>query len=219
LRRGAVEVAAALDEQSARRTPVLQMEVRWQRCLRAARHYLKAGDPGRSRTLCEEVLGAVPPSSVRAHALGLLAETRLFDRPSAAIPFLEEALACVGDDAGHAAQLEIALGGARGAIHDVRRAHRHLMRAVGLAERAGDAALVGEAIAMKATYGLLAGRGLDDQTLTRALALEDMAREVPFQMRVSMNVDQAYQFTGRLNFARVLFVYMRERLATQHEDY
>lgn len=110
LRRGAVEVAADLEEQSARRTPPRQIDVRGQRYLRAARHHFKAGDPGRSRALCEEALRATPPTSVRAHALHLLAEVSVVERLESAIPLLEEALACAGDDAGHAAQLEIALG-------------------------------------------------------------------------------------------------------------
>ena len=86
------------------------MVVRWQRYLRSARHYLKAGDPARSRLLCDEVLRASPPSSVRAHGLHLLAETLANEHLAAAVPLLEEALACVGEDWVHAAQLEIALG-------------------------------------------------------------------------------------------------------------
>jgi DNA-binding CsgD family transcriptional regulator len=216
LRRGAVEVAADLEEQAARRTP--QMETQWERCLRAARHYIKAGDPHRSKALCEEVLGATSLPSLRAHALGLLAEAYLFDRPHTAIPMLEEALACVGEDTGHAARLEIALGGALAAVLDVARSDLHLMRAVELAERAGDAALVGEAIAMKQTYGLIAGKGLDDEALKRALALEDLDREVPFQMRVSMNVAQAYMFTGRLDLARELYIALRQRLVARGDE-
>jgi DNA-binding CsgD family transcriptional regulator len=220
LRRGAVEVAADLDEQSARRTPAHQMEVRWQRYLRAARHYLKAGDRERTKKLCAEVLGATPPppSSVRAHALGLLAEAHVTDRPDAAIPLLEEALACVGDDAGLAARLEISLGIVLGATLQLSQAHLHLVRAVELAERVGDPALVGEAIALKANHGVIVGRGLDSQALERALALEDFDREVAFQMRVSMNVAQTYEFTGRSDLARPLLANLRDRLVARGEE-
>jgi DNA-binding CsgD family transcriptional regulator len=220
LRRGAVEVAADLDEQSARRTPARQMEVRWQRYLRAARHYLKAGDSERTKKLCEEVLSATPPppSSVRAHTLGLLAEAHVSDRPDAAIPLLEEALACVGDDAGLAARLELSLGIMLVVTLQLSPAHLHLVRAVELAERAGDTALIAEAIAAKASNSLLAGQGLDRRALERALALEDFDREVPFQMRVSMNVAQAYEFAGRSDLARPLFANLRDRLVARGEE-
>jgi DNA-binding CsgD family transcriptional regulator len=218
LRRGAVEVAAELEEQSARRTPPRQIDVRQQRYLRAARHHLKAGDPVRSRALCEEVLGGSPPLSVRAHALHLLAETYAIERAEAAIPLLEEALACVGDDAGHAALLEIALGLMVGAGLDPKGAHRHLIRAVELAERAADSSLIAEAIALKAITGLVSGQGLDEQELQRALALEDPAREVPFQMSASRNVAEAYEHVGRIDRARELYVELRERLVARGDE-
>jgi DNA-binding CsgD family transcriptional regulator len=218
LRRGAVEVAAELDEQSARRTPAQQIDVRWQRYLRAARHHLRAGDPVRSRAICEEVLGGSPASSVRAHALHLLAETYAIERAETAIPLLEEARACVGDDAGHAAQLEIALGLMVGAGLDPKGAHRHLIRAVELAERAADSSLIAEAIALKAITGLVSGQGLDEQELQRALALEDPAREVSFQMSASRNVAEAYEHIGRIDRARELFVKLRERLVARGDE-
>ncbi len=218
LRRGALEIAADLEEQSARRTPAQMLDLRWRRGLRSARHHLKAGDPERSRRLCEEVLGGTPPASVRAHALHLLAESSAMRKPEAAIPFLEEALACVGDDTRHAAQIEIALGLMLSSVLDLARSNRHLIRAVELAERAGDTTLVADAIAFKALSGLLLGEGLDEQALERALALDDLDREVPFQMRASSNVAVAYEFIGRLDRARELFAELRERLVARGEE-
>ncbi len=218
LRRGAVEIAADLDEQSARLTPARQNDLRWQRFLRSARHYLKAGDPARSRLLCETVLDAGPPPPVRAHALGLLAEGRVFDRPDAAIPLLEEALACVGDDTAHAAQLEISLGVVLLAVLQVGRAETHLVHAVELAERSGNTALIAEAIALKSLSELFAGKGVDHQSLNRALALEDVDREVGFQMRASFNVAQVSCLIGNLNVARELLTNLRDRLSARGEE-
>jgi DNA-binding CsgD family transcriptional regulator len=219
LRRGAVEVAAELDEQAARHTPMRLLDVRSQRSLRAARHHLKAGDPGRTKALCAELLEAMPPSPLRAYALGLLAEAcASVHRLEAAIPPLEEALACVGEDASLAARLEISLGIVRLSALDVHRAHHHLSRAVELAERTGDTALVGAAVAVRANGNLLSGRGVDERELESALALEDPERDVPFQMRVSMNVAQTYEFTGRVDLARGLLVGLRERLVARGEE-
>src|SRR5262249_50142705 len=158
-------VAAELEEQSALRTPAPQTDVRQQRYLRAARHHLKAGDPGRSRALCEELLVTSPPSSVRARALHQLAETWVVEQREAAIPLLEEALACVGEDPGYAALLEIGLGLVFGAGIDWQRAYPHLIRAVELAEQAGDCGLIAGAIATKALAELFSGQGLDEKAL------------------------------------------------------
>ena len=49
------------------------------------------------------------------------------------------------------------------------------------------------------------GHGLDERALNRALALEDIDREVPFQMRASLNVAIAYEFSGRVDLAPPLF--------------
>jgi DNA-binding CsgD family transcriptional regulator len=59
---------------------------------------------------------------------------------------------------------------------------------------------------------------VDEQALERALALEDVDREVPFQMRVSLNVAIVYEFTGRIDLARELFVNLRERLVACGEE-
>ena len=218
LRRGAVEVAADLEEHSARRTPAAQADLRSQRLLRAARHHLKAGDPARSRRLCESVVEDTPRGPARAHALGLLAEATAAERPQAAVPLLEEALGCVGDDADHAARLEIALGVVLIAAFDLPGADHHLVRAVELAERAGDPELIANALATKVLTGLLLGQGLDDVALDRALELEDLDREVPFQMRASTNAAVVYEFTGRLDRARELFVVLRDRLVARGDE-
>jgi DNA-binding CsgD family transcriptional regulator len=218
LRRGAIEVAADLDEESARRTPRQQEPLRFQRYLRSARHYLKAGDPARSKSLCEAVLDATPPGPIRVHALRLLAEGRMFDRPDSAIPLLEEAVACVGDDPAHAAQLEVSFGIVLLGVFKVAEAETHLIRAVELAERSGDRGLIAEAIALRALSALFAGKGVDQHSLNRALALEDIDREVPFQMRASFNVAQVCQYIGNLSVARDLLTSLRDRLIVRGEE-
>ena len=218
LHRGAVEVAADLEEQSARHTPARHDDRRWQRLLRSARHYLKAGDPARSRTLCQAVLNSALPPSQRAHALALLAEGRRTERPDAAIPLLEEALACAGDDTAQAAQLEISLGGVLLSAGQMVQADEHLARAVELAERSGVAALIADALALKEFSAIFVGKGVDQESLDRALALEDLDREVGFQLRASFNVAQANTFIGNLDVARQLLGNLRDRLVVRGEE-
>jgi len=218
LRRGAVEVAAELAEQSARLTPAAQADLRWQRQLRATRHHLKAGDPRRSRALCEAVLGSAPGAAVRAEALHLLAEAQISERPAGAIPLLEEALVCAGDDFVRAAQLEVALGMVHSSLFDLAESFRHLGGAIELAERAGDSALLAEALAMNEVARIVSGNGFDERALERALALEDVEREVLFQMRPSFNAAAAYEYVGRVDVARPLLVKLRERLVARGEE-
>src|SRR5262249_34059264 len=217
-RRGAPEVAAELAEQAARRTPADLSLARWNRGLRAARHHLKAGDPGHARQLAEEVLAASPPSTLRAHALHLLAEIRIEKSLDDAIQLLEEALACAGDDRGHAAQLEVAIGVIVIARLDLGRAVSHLARAVELAELSENTALLAEAIALNELARLFSGQGADEAALQRALALEDADRVVPFQMRPSLNVAQAYEFIGRVGEAREIFLTLFDRITARGEE-
>jgi DNA-binding SARP family transcriptional activator/DNA-binding CsgD family transcriptional regulator len=213
-RRGAPEVAAELLEQAAQRTPAAAA-VRWQRYLRAAREHLRAGDRERARALGERVVAASDARSLRAQGLYLLAEVVVWERPPAAVPLLERALACVGNDVGLAAQLETSLGYVFGGTADPARADLHLGRGVDLAERAGDDALLAQAIALRALTRLLYGVGVDERGAERALDLEDRDRAVPFQLRVSLNVAQFYEFTHRLESARELFVGVRDRLVAR----
>lgn len=218
LRRGAVEVAAELDELSARRTPADQSAIRWQRFLRSARHHLKAGDPARTRALCDEVLRASTPSLVRSHGLALLAEASMGQDLNTVVALLERALACVGDDLAHLAKVEIALGIMLGALHKMPLAEPHLVRAIALAEQTQDTALLAEAIALKAVIGLFLGHGLDEGALLRALALEDVDREVSFQMHASMNVATAYKFSGHLDRARRIFLELKDRVIARGDE-
>jgi ATP/maltotriose-dependent transcriptional regulator MalT len=171
----------------------------------------------RARGLGEEIVAASPGQPIRARALYVIAETWSLERLDAAIPLLEEALACVGDDAGLGAQLETSLAMIAIAMANPA-ADRHLRRAVELAELADEPGLLAEAIALRALSRLSTGQGLDEEALERALALEDPDREVPFQLCPSMNVAQAYEFTGRLDQARGLLVGLRDRIAARGQE-
>jgi DNA-binding CsgD family transcriptional regulator len=216
LRRGAVEVAAELEEQSARRATA-PPEIRWQRLLRAARHCLRAGDPARAGALCEEVLKDTTPSPLRAHALHLLAETLVMSRPDATVALLDEARSCTNDPA-HLAELEISLAIVFFSGFDVLRAERHSVTASELAEAAGSTTLLAEALALTGVAQLTCGHGVDERMLERALALEDPDREVRFQMRATFNVAQVYQYIVQPAAARQLYERLRERLITRGEE-
>jgi len=218
LRRGAVEVAADLEEHSARRTPQSQSDVKLHRFLRAAWHHLTAGDPGRAKRLGEEVLAAAPTAAFHAHALHLLAEIAVMERPELTVQLLEQALPYVVDDAVHAAELEIALGLTQTSLFDFVAGDRHLARALELAERTRQTAIQAEALALKEMTSLFTGGGVEEATIKRALRLEDPEHEAPFQMRVSFVAGTLYEYIGRPDVAREMFVKLRDRLTSRGEE-
>lgn len=217
-RRGAPEVAGELAQLAAQRTPAQTSAAYWERCLRAAGHYLKAGDRDRAAALAQELIAGCDGARLRGGALHLLAEIRAVERPQAAIELLEQAIGCVGDDVALAARLQTSLGLIAIAVVDAAGAEGHLRRAVELGERAAEAAVLAEAMALRALASLVFGRGVDEQALARALALEDPDREVPFQLRPSLNVAQVYEGIGRIGEARELLAGLREQVSGRGEE-
>jgi DNA-binding CsgD family transcriptional regulator len=217
-RRGAPDAAAELAEQAAERTPPDAVGARLERCLQAAQHYYKAGDTERANAFAEQVRVGSPPGPLRASALHLLAEIGLLQSPPSAIPLLQEALACTGEAGPHAAQIEASLGFALLSVADTATAEAHLRRAVELAESSGQLGLLAEALGVWALCRQLSGHGLSDEELERALSLEDPDRDVSFQMRASLNVAQAWEFTGRIGKARELLLVIRERVLARGDE-
>jgi DNA-binding CsgD family transcriptional regulator len=218
LRRGAPEVAADLSEQAARRTSDDAPTVRWERLLRAGRYRLKAGDPTGARALGEEVSNEAPDGPIRAKALSLRAEERVMEGPAATIELLEEAIAVVGDDVALETELETSLGFMLLALFQLNATEQHTARAADLAERAGDRSLQSQAIALRELAGLLLGKGVDGAALDRALALEDLDHEVPFQRRPSLLVALVLEYTGELARAKALMDALRERLVARGDE-
>ena len=212
LSRGAPKSAADLAEQAARRTGDDAPQVKWERLLRAGRYSLQAADPTRARALGEEVSDAAPHGPIRARALYLRADERAMEGPGLAIGLLEEAIGSVGDDVALEAELETSLGWILGAGFDLPASEQHLARAADLAVRAGDPNLLSQAMALRVFADFLLGRGVDDATLERALALHDPEREVPFQRRPSLLAALLLEYTGRFDGARELLASLRERL-------
>ncbi len=212
-RRGATIAAAELAERAAELTPA-GSEAADERRLRAAGHLLRGGDRERAQVLAETVI-AGSGSALGPRALLLLAEAQGLTRPEAAIGYLDRAVELAGEDVALATELEIALALATGAVTDAARVERHAERAVELAVRSGDDALVSQALAMRGLIKITFGRGLDEPELERALELEDLGRDVPFQVRPSLNAAQAYEFAGRWDIARSLLEPLRELLVAR----
>ncbi len=216
--RHAPEIAAELEEESARRTPSQLAALRSERLLRSAELDIQAGDGDRARTLAEEVLAAPNPPGIRARALHLMAETCYRDRLPEAKPLLEAALDCVSDDIAQVAQRELSLAFLTMATADVAGLQIHSERAVEAAEQLGDGAILAEALAMREFNSCIGGRGFNSEVLAYALSREDFERRVPLQLRPSMNAALLYEYTFQLDQARDLFEALRNRIVERGEE-
>jgi DNA-binding CsgD family transcriptional regulator len=217
-RRGAPEAAGELAEHAMRLTPPEMAGARWERCLTAASHHNTAGDADRARALALEIVAGAAPAPVRARALCLLAEDRLTNAPAEGRALLEQALACCRDDPALAAHVEAGLALVAAAVSDPAAIELHLGSAIELAERAGEPGAVAEVLGFRTLSNLVYGRGVDEASLERALALEDPERDVGFHLRPSLNVAQVYEFTGELDRARELLVRVRDRMLARGEE-
>jgi DNA-binding CsgD family transcriptional regulator len=211
--RGAPDAAAELLEQALALTPPSQVRVRRRRTLAAAEDYFYAGDRGRARGLLEDLLGELSPTRLRADALRLLAELRLYDDSwPAAVPLLVEALALAGSDAGLRARIELDLCYACFNVGDAVTADLHAAAMVKHAEFAGQNGLLAQALATRLALDLILGRGLDETSLERARALEEWEERTMLPLRPSWPAAQALLLTGQVEAAHSIYLELRANL-------
>ena len=173
------------------------------RKIRAAAHHYDAGDPMRARDLLEEAIDKLPPGELRAEALRLLARVRIYDDSyQAAAPLLERALADAGTDLLRV-QIEIDLSFVLFNLGRLEDALSSSERMVKDAERLADTALIAQALALAASIRFMAGMGLDEPTLKRALALESRVHSGPIALTPSLMASLIWMWSGRLDQADI----------------
>jgi DNA-binding CsgD family transcriptional regulator len=215
-RRGAPDAAAELLEQAVRLTPPSHARARRRRALAAAEDYFYGGDRGRARHLLEDLLGELPLGTLRADALRLLAELRLYDDSwPAAVPLLEEALSLVGADARRRALIELDLCYACFNVGDAAAADWHGTVMASVAESADDPGLLAQALAVQASLDQVLGREVDEAKLERALALEHWDERTMLPLRPSWIVAQVLLFSGRIERAHSIFSELRANLVAR----
>ena len=181
--RGAWASSAELLEEAGAVTPPDRRDDARRRALAAAEHHVHGGDRARARTLLEALLPEPLPRSQRANALRLLGGiSQHDDNVAEAQRRFAEALE-QADDPRAVVDVELGLGRVCGSTWDIGAGVAHASRALERAEAIGDGALVAEALAQRAMFDYLAGRGVDDEAVERALALEDRDRLTPLDAR------------------------------------
>jgi DNA-binding CsgD family transcriptional regulator len=217
--RGAPEVAAELAEHARRLTPADDSTATLRRCLRAATYRMHVGELPRARALLAQVLARAPRGLQRADALRLKGEIEYHQRSFVeGIGFLEEALEHAGDDPAMSAEIELHLAYGLNVNSDWSGAETHARRALVLAERAGQPALLAEALAVLAIAEFLTGRGLDRPKIERALEREDLQRQVAVELRPSLIAGCLELYVGELDRAIDIHGRLRERFLSGGEE-
>jgi ATP/maltotriose-dependent transcriptional regulator MalT len=208
--RGAPDAAAELGELAAEATPPAEDGMRRQRLVDAAEDHIVAGDRQRARRQLEQVLTHCPVGRERARVLRLLGEVRCYDDSfPEARRLLRLALAEAGDDPAERAAINYGLAWV--AVR-VPVAAEHARAALAAAEEHDRPGLLAEVLAVLTILEFLLGRGLDEQRLQRALALEDVTRRTPTQNRPSAIHGALMSWIGEPAAARTSLEGIRARL-------
>lgn len=217
--RGAPDTAAELAEWARAWTPAERTVETQRRTVRAAEYYLHAGELRRGRTMLEEVLKQVLAGPERADALRLLGEIHYHeDSFDEAVLVLKQALEHAGTNKGLRLAIELSLTYAMVSGTDLAGASDQAARTLALAELGAEPAVLAEALAVAAIADFLAGHGLDQAKIDRALGLEDPCHQVPVQMRPTNVAGCLALFEGRLETCDGFLLPLRQQTLERGEE-
>jgi DNA-binding CsgD family transcriptional regulator/TolA-binding protein len=183
--------------------------------VRAAEHLSDAGDPRRAQALLADVYEEFPPGQARAEALLLLGELRYHDDSYAeAQELLEWARDEPSADDRVRLMIDLRLGFMLFNVGRFAEASAAAGSALASAERLGDPALLGQALASVTITDFALGRGLDERRLSQALALHDPDVRAPGELRPAHIASFLCRWTGQLPRARMLL----DRLAAEQAE-
>jgi DNA-binding CsgD family transcriptional regulator len=176
--RGAPRPAALLLDRARELTPAERPGDACRRAVDAAYLHYESGDSPRAVAQLHDLIAKLGPGRQRARALMRLARVRSYQAQDEATSFFLEAIAEAGDDT---ETLAAAHEGVAACLFRQRErldeAVEHADLAARLALELGDDALAAEALGSKLLPETLLGRTTAQETLGRALALQDAASD------------------------------------------
>nr|WP_268778112.1 AAA family ATPase [Mycolicibacterium malmesburyense] len=182
------------------------------RRIRAADHYLHAGDLERARSLLDGLTERVPSGVHRAMALNLLASMRIQHNSfTEAVELLEQALDHDEGNREVRVRTLLLLAYARLNAGDFGAALQSAERAAAYAEDVGTPDLTSQVLAVRTNIACMCGRGVDWAGIRRALALQDQSSEAPIAFRARANYALLLAFVGRLGEATEQMALVRKR--------
>ena len=171
-----------------------------ERRVRLAGHCFDGGDPGRARALLERAITRMQPGPLRAEALNSLAIVRFIDDGYLdASELLQRGL--TEDEPDHALRIRMLTTLAH-VLFNTGEPDAALLRAeeaVVHAEKLGAPGLLSQALGARAILSFLRGDGIDEQSLQRALKLEDHESFTPTVLKPSVVHALILAWTGDLD--------------------
>jgi DNA-binding CsgD family transcriptional regulator len=182
------------------------------RKMRAAAAHFEAGNPARARGLLEGAIDQLAFGLMRAGALRLLASVCIYDDSfREAAELLERALSEAAGDAALRCQIQLELSFVLFNLGRFVDGAPHTERALAEAERAGSTALIAQALAIGTMYSFMAGDGLREPNLERALSLEDHESWANIFIHPSLVASLLWMWSGRLEEASAGLYDLRRR--------
>ncbi|KUH93636.1 LuxR family transcriptional regulator [Mycolicibacterium acapulense] len=174
-----------------------------ERRLRSALHHFDAGEQERAAAVLAEAIEQLPTGALRAEALSRLAVVRLYgDGFIESARLLREALDEVHDNHALRVQTLITLAYTLFHANQLQQGLDTAAQAVANAEPLDQPHLLSIALGMLVILRFAAGHGYDEETLQRALQLEDPEAYTPLVFRPTMQHALLLEWTGRLDEAR-----------------
>jgi DNA-binding NarL/FixJ family response regulator len=189
------------------------------RRIRGAEHHFRAGNVAQAAALLEPALERLEPGPVRGAALITRAILHIYDDGfNQAAELLTRAL----DDTKGADWLRVPallyLSFAQVNSGEYEDALHHAREAVGPAESLGIPMLTCQVLAILALVTYLNGYGVDEETLQRALELEQDVIDVPIPLSPSANNALILAFTGRVDEAYDQMVLLQRRCIERGDE-
>ncbi|WP_234834814.1 helix-turn-helix transcriptional regulator [Mycolicibacterium stellerae] len=202
-----IELAIALGADSSQRRILL------------ARNQFTAGDSAQARVQLDRVVAGSVPDAVRAEALTLLAVLSLTDGSwVAGAELLEQAFGEALGDLALRVRILIpwALAQLNGGQFEA--AARTIADAVADATGLGDDQLLSQALSMRVIVDFLRGNGVDNELLSRAVALERRDPPIWVQLRPTVHCASLLGWTGQHDAAHDRFLAIRQDLIERGEE-
>ena len=173
------------------------------RRINCADHHFRAGEAQRAGELLVPTVDQLPPGSLRAVALNLLASIRIYsDSLAEANELLDRARDDAEEDRVLTVRILLLSSFASMYSGQLDTAVRHTEEALELARGLSLPELTSQVLAMSVLTKCTRGDGVDEQSLQRALELEDLDADVPMQFRACAVRAITHAWTGELEAAR-----------------
>ena len=190
-----------------------------QRRILLAGHQFIAGDSAIARVHLDRVVAGPAGHALRAEALMLLAVLSLSDGSWATgAGLLKQALGEAQGNLPLRVRILIPLSLAQLNGGRLEKSTRTVAAAVADATQLGDAQLVSQALSMRVIVDFLEGNGVDDESLSRAVALEKRDPPIWVQLRPQVHHASLLAWTGQLDAAHDHFLAIRQDLIDRGEE-